>query len=114
MQLWSFVQCIITDPGKVPPFWNNASDSAQLRYCVPCSHYKPERTHHCSACNRCVLNMDHHCPWVNNCIGFQNRKHFVLLIFYILVCCFYFQLTMVLDVFMSLKWQISSFKRTGV
>jgi len=32
--------------------------------------------------------MDHHCPWINNCIGFQNRKQFLLLIFYVLISCY--------------------------
>lgn len=33
-----------------------------------------------------VLNMDHHCPWVNNCIGFENRKYFIQLLCYALIC----------------------------
>jgi palmitoyltransferase len=27
--------------------------------------------------------MDHHCPWVNNCIGYENKKHFILLLIYV-------------------------------
>ncbi len=26
--------------------------------------------------------MDHHCPWLNGCIGFQNRKYFLMLLWY--------------------------------
>lgn len=50
-----------------------------------CHVFKPDRTHHCSVCNVCVLQMDHHCPWINNCVGFQNRKCFMLLLFYSLL-----------------------------
>lgn len=53
-----------------------------------CHVFKPERCHHCSACGRCVLNMDHHCPWINNCVGFFNRKYFMLLLVYVLLCTY--------------------------
>lgn len=85
MLLFSFLQTIISDPGKVPLFWGfflDDPDHKRRRYCLICHIFKPERSHHCSACNRCVLNMDHHCPWLNNCIGFYNRKFFLLLLFY--------------------------------
>jgi palmitoyltransferase len=32
--------------------------------------------------------MDHHCPWINNCVGFYNRKHFMLLLIYVLLCTY--------------------------
>jgi len=86
--LASFLQTIISDPGKVPLFWGfflDDPDHKRRRYCLICHIFKPERSHHCSACNRCVLNMDHHCPWLNNCIGFYNRKYFLLLLFYAIV-----------------------------
>jgi len=87
----SFVQVILSDPGKVPLYWGfflDDPDHKRRRYCLICHTFKPERCHHCSACNRCVLNMDHHCPWLNNCVGFYNRKFFLLLIFYVLLCKF--------------------------
>lgn len=52
------------------------------RYCKKCNEVKPMRTHHCSVCNRCVFQMDHHCPWVNNCLGLENKRYFLLFIFY--------------------------------
>ncbi|CDJ39237.1 zinc finger DHHC domain-containing protein, putative [Eimeria tenella] len=56
------------------------------RYCKVCNVWKPDRTHHCSACGRCILNMDHHCPWINNCVGFYNRRFFLQLLLYSLLC----------------------------
>ena len=82
---------IAIDPGRVPMHWGfflDDQEQKKRRYCLICHIFKPERCHHCSTCNRCVLNMDHHCPWINNCVGFQNRKFFILLIFYVVVTVF--------------------------
>lgn len=81
----SFYQCIMTDPGLVPPNWGfyMGDETKRRRYCKMCNVWKPDRTHHCSICNRCILNMDHHCPWINNCVGFYNRKFFIQLLAYV-------------------------------
>jgi palmitoyltransferase len=61
-------------------------DAANIeKYCGLCKDIKPARSHHCSVCKQCVFMMDHHCPWINNCIGVENRKYFLLFIFYLLV-----------------------------
>merc|ERR1719420_1163071 len=86
--LISFYQCIMTDPGVVPPNWGfyMGDQSQRRRYCKMCNVWKPDRTHHCSICNRCILNMDHHCPWINNCVGFYNRKFFIQFLMYTHCC----------------------------
>jgi len=86
--LASFYQCIMTDPGLVPPNWGfyMGDETKRRRYCKMCNVWKPDRTHHCSICNRCMLNMDHHCPWINNCVGFYNRKFFIQLLMYVYGC----------------------------
>ncbi|KAL9191039.1 hypothetical protein ACHAXT_000745 [Thalassiosira profunda] len=58
-------------------------------HCKKCRHERPPRSHHCRMCNECVLEFDHHCPWVNNCIGYNNYRHFLLLLFYIIAGCTY-------------------------
>lgn len=96
MLLWSLIRTVISDPGKVPAYWGNFSDdpeSNKRRYCLSCHIFKPERCHHCSTCKRCVLNMDHHCPWINNCVGYQNRKFFILMLFYINITSFFLLIT---------------------
>ena len=96
-----------TDPGQVPVFWGfhlGDNENKRRRYCLMCNVFKPERCHHCSACNRCVLNMDHHCPWINNCVGFWNRKHFLLLLTYVLLITYTTCAGMVYDFYLVLKW----------
>lgn len=84
--MWSLAATVMTDPGKVPPFYGHfnsgEANGQQLPYCKPCNLYKAFRSHHCSKCNVCVLCMDHHCFWVANCIGFYNRKSFILTLVY--------------------------------
>lgn len=67
--LGSYMQCVFTDPGTIPPEWNRAiaSDtllSAQHRVCPRTKQHRPLRSHYCSITGRVVLNMDHFCPWV--------------------------------------------------
>ena len=57
-------------------------ESDLLRRCLKCKTIKLPQSHHCSTCRRCIARMDHHCPWVNNCVGYFNRKHFMLFLFY--------------------------------
>ncbi|KAL4466515.1 hypothetical protein ABPG72_000722 [Tetrahymena utriculariae] len=106
MLFWCLIRTMISDPGKIPTFWGFYFDDPEhkkRRYCLICHIFKPERCHHCSICGRCVLNMDHHCPWLNNCIGFQNRKFFFLLIFYVNVAVWY-----ILGGFLPFVWKILS------
>jgi DHHC palmitoyltransferase len=53
--------------------------------------------------------MDHHCPWINNCIGFWNRKHFLLLLFYVLLTSYFTGITMVYPLYYYLEEVIISF-----
>merc|ERR1711935_1024615 len=107
MMLWSFFQTMTTDPGQVPVFWGfhlGDNENKRKRYCLMCNVFKPERCHHCSACNRCVLNMDHHCPWINNCVGLWNRKHFILLLIYVLIIIYFTVITMAYDFYTIIEW----------
>ncbi|CAG9314917.1 DHHC2_3 [Blepharisma stoltei] len=111
MLLWSLFHVTFSEPGRVPPYWGfymGDSEAKRKRYCLLCHVFKPERCHHCSVCNRCVLNMDHHCPWINNCVGFYNRKLFLLLLFYTLLCAYYVILFMTPTIFSSVKHLLQS------
>ncbi|KAH7925173.1 zf-DHHC-domain-containing protein [Leucogyrophana mollusca] len=99
MLLWNYYLCIVTDPGRVPDYWQPDTQSGdgyevkrltgRPRYCRTCEKPKPPRSHHCRQCNRCVLRMDHHCPWVNNCIGHFNYGHFIRFLFFVDITCSY-------------------------
>ena len=60
--LASYLMCVFTDPGTVPPEWHRAVSSdpqlaAQHRVCPRTGLYRPLRSHYCSVTRRVVLNM---------------------------------------------------------
>ncbi|KAH8497329.1 hypothetical protein H0E87_019851 [Populus deltoides] len=100
--LFSFLVCVLTEPGyvpspyvpdvegaAVPPHQEPLNNSSQLRRCDKCVTYKPPRAHHCRVCRRCVLRMDHHCLWINNCVGYWNYKAFFILVLYATIASIY-------------------------
>ncbi|KAI3470491.1 hypothetical protein Pfo_027154 [Paulownia fortunei] len=99
--VFSFLVCVLTDPGGVPSGYVPDVEENQVpdqeikrsvvhpRHCDKCSAHKPPRAHHCRVCRRCVLRMDHHCAWINNCVGHRNYKSFLLLVFYATVASIY-------------------------
>jgi palmitoyltransferase len=100
--LMAFISTMVTNPGEIPLYWGfyiGDDDYKRKRYCLICNAFKPERSHHCSVCNICVLNMDHHCPWVDNCIGFYNRKHFMQLLFFVVILTIYVDISEIYFIF---------------
>jgi hypothetical protein len=68
-------------------------------FCHKCEINRPARSHHCRVCKVCVLEYDHHCPWINGCIGYNNYRNFVLLIFYVMLGCWYGAYMLAFDFF---------------
>ncbi|XP_028113821.1 probable protein S-acyltransferase 15 isoform X2 [Camellia sinensis] len=99
--LFSFLVCVLTDPGGVPSAYvpdvedselsdqDSKKTGTRLSQCDKCSSYKPPRTHHCRSCRRCILRMDHHCMWINNCVGLRNYKAFIVLVLYATMASIY-------------------------
>jgi len=86
LQLISYIQATIVDPGTVTAemnSWLNIIIPPDERViCDKSKFVKPDRSHFDNVSERLVLNMDHYCPWVGNTIGFHNRKFFMLLLLY--------------------------------
>lgn len=116
MLIWCLLQTILGDPGQVPTFWGfhfGDHESKRKRYWLMWNVFKPERWHHWSNWNRWVLNMDHHCPWVNNWIGFWNRKQFVLLLIYVLICSYISAAILSVDLYFRLNAEYEYFTKTN-
>jgi len=64
--LIAYWRTCLTDPGKIPPNWQELASSAtegdnqaaeqggaqKQRWCRKCEIYKPARAHHCKTCRR--------------------------------------------------------------
>ncbi|KVI06795.1 Zinc finger, DHHC-type, palmitoyltransferase [Cynara cardunculus var. scolymus] len=118
LTLFSFLVCVLTDPGGVPSGYfpdienNDGSDQesrkaeALQKRCDKCSAYKPPRAHHCRVCRRCVLKMDHHCTWINNCVGQRNYKAFFLLVVYATISSFH-SLVLIIGCGIQKDWEFA-------
>jgi len=97
LQLSSYVQACIIDPGTVDEELNawleREYPEESLPRCKTSGFKKPPRSHFDNVSQRLVLNMDHFCPWVGNTIGFHNRKFFILLLFYTTLSALFLVLT---------------------
>ncbi len=85
MTLLCFVRASVTDPGYLPlglepPKDHYESPHSQCKRCKDA--WKPPRAHHCRQSNRCVFKMEAYCFWLNNCVGVNNRKHYILFLWY--------------------------------
>ena len=76
-------------PGSSMKFHPSPYRSTCSKCHVDATILRPPRCHHCSVCNECILQYDHHCIWLNNCIGYNNVRHFILLLFFVSVGCYY-------------------------
>lgn len=117
--LFSFLVCVLKEPGyvpspyvpdvegaAVPPHQEPLNNSSQLRRCNKCVTYKPPRAHHCRVCRRCVLRMDHHCLWINNCVGYWNYKAFFILVLYATIASIYSSV-MIISCSFQKNWNFS-------
>ena len=80
---WSHRQST-RDPGFLPPSWQGAKDTPEVKECTRCPcKLKTEQVHHCRHCKQCVFLMDHHCFFTNSCIGYNTMKPFAVMVFWL-------------------------------
>ena len=65
------------------------SPSPQPSFCHQCQMVRPPRCHHSHVFGHCILQYDHYCIWVNNAIGYNNYRSFVLMVFFVMLMCWY-------------------------
>lgn len=92
--VWSYFMTCFSQPGYLSPEQNfNPPTNQRRRYCLLCSCFKPDRSHHCSSCRKCILNMYNHNSAFNNCIGLKNKKMYLLFFLYLLLSLTYQTIT---------------------
>jgi palmitoyltransferase ZDHHC9/14/18 len=91
----SIILTCLIDPGYLPKFDNQETDSEniersiytvhkawfiKLKYCYTWNIIRPPRAVHWSTCNWWIEWMDHHCPWLGCWIGKRNYAFFIAFI----------------------------------
>ena len=74
-------------------------------FCFYCRCLWSSSAVHCKTCEKCVEGFDHHCPFINNCVGQNNRKYFIIFIFF----AFLYTTTAVINGGLSLYIAIEKF-----
>lgn len=96
--IWNWFLCARRQVSNVPKNLTTASLTLDWKHCAVCFMQTPPRSHHCKACKTCILKREHHCYFTRSCIGFYNQRHFIVLVFYIMVSCAFF-ISLVLQFF---------------
>lgn len=45
-------------------------------------HTTDKTAFYCKVCESNIVNHDHHCAYLANCVGWKNRRHFLMLLFF--------------------------------
>jgi palmitoyltransferase len=75
----------MSDPGVIRQgvdFLKLVEEFDATQMCPECQILRTIRSRHCGVCHKCVERFDHHCPFINNCVGHNNRKYFIVFIFF--------------------------------
>ncbi|CAL5407365.1 unnamed protein product [Camellia sinensis] len=94
--LFSFLVCVLTDPGGVPsayvPDVEDSELSDQDSKKTVARGVSVTSVLHTSLPGLIIVGLvegDHHCMWINNCVGLRNYKAFIVLVLYATMASIY-------------------------
>ena len=89
LQLASYVRCQLTPPGTVTAEWQReaAAGREPAESCKRTGLLQPARGKFVAHEGKVVLALDHYCFWLGTTVGFDNRKFFLLFVWYSFWLC---------------------------
>lgn len=89
LQLASYVRCQLTPPGTVTAEWQReaAAGREPAESCKRTGLLQPARGKFVAHEGKVVLALDHYCFWLGTTVGFDNRKFFLLFVWYSFWMC---------------------------